>query len=337
MSVSLISIIMATYNRAHYIHQAIESMLNQSYKHFEFIIINDGSTDETSQILMDYARQDSRIKILRHSNRGVAISRNRGLKSAQGEYIAMMDDDDLSLPTRLEKQLSFLKANLALSACVCYNYNMLDKEGKKLRKKKRKHSKLVMDKNSLKNRLALPFILAPMTLIKKEAFTACNGYRSTLTSAVDLDLTLRFQERFQAGVVPEFLYQYRAPDSQFGANISTHNLISALHCHIAAYISAWYRRNKNWDPLEEQAPADLLKLAPHLPLISRRRIVKTITPIIKKFKRIPHLPLEDMHEVIQIINQLNNRPFLKSRFKRRQLFPLIQEGRWQDLFALIRL
>ena len=100
-----ISVVMSTYNRAKTMGGAIESVLNQTERDFEFIIIDDGSTDNTYDILQEYAKKDSRIKVLKNDkNRGLIYSLNRGLDTAKGDLIARMDDDDEMLPWRLERQ-----------------------------------------------------------------------------------------------------------------------------------------------------------------------------------------------------------------------------------------
>lgn len=108
----MISIIMPTYNNARYLSEAIDSILNQTFTDFEFIIVNDHSIDETAAILARYAYQDTRIHVIENNkNLGVARTLNRGIGIAQGEYIARMDSDDISLPDRFEKQVVFLDAN----------------------------------------------------------------------------------------------------------------------------------------------------------------------------------------------------------------------------------
>ena len=102
-----VSVIMAVKNGGQEVRQAVESILNQTLTDFEFIIINDGSTDETLKVLAEY--QDPRIHVYSQENEGLARSLNRGLSLAVGVYIARQDHDDISLPTRLEKQVSFLK------------------------------------------------------------------------------------------------------------------------------------------------------------------------------------------------------------------------------------
>lgn len=115
---------MGTYNRAssnnNLLEKAINSILNQTEKDFEFIIINDGSEDNTAQILNEYAKKDNRIKILTNNkNRGLHISLNKGISFAKGKYIARMDDDDFSLPDRFQKQIEFLKKNPNIDATGC--------------------------------------------------------------------------------------------------------------------------------------------------------------------------------------------------------------------------
>lgn len=103
---------MSTYNRANTMTGAIESILTQTEHDFEFIIIDDGSTDNTLTILKEYQRKDPRIKILENGeNQGLIYSLNRGLSVAKGEFVARMDDDDVSLPWRFERQLLAMKEN----------------------------------------------------------------------------------------------------------------------------------------------------------------------------------------------------------------------------------
>ncbi len=107
-----ISVVMSTYNRANHLIKAVDSVLSQTERDFEFIIINDGSTDATMRILSAFAHKDKRIKILDNDgNKGLIYSLNRGLDEARGKYIARMDDDDVSLPNRFERQLMFMEAN----------------------------------------------------------------------------------------------------------------------------------------------------------------------------------------------------------------------------------
>lgn len=115
-----VSVIMPAYNVEKYIGEAIESVLNQTFSDFEFIIINDGSTDDTANIIKHYAKQDKRIKFIDNKeNRGFIARLNDCLDVACGEYLAKMDSDDISLPERLEKQVEFLDANPDVGMVGC--------------------------------------------------------------------------------------------------------------------------------------------------------------------------------------------------------------------------
>lgn len=108
----LVSVVLSTYNRAEIVSKTIESVLNQTSKDFEFIIINDGSTDNTAAILNAYAKKDPRIRIITNTpNQGLIASLNKGLNTARGKYIARIDDDDRMFPERLEKQVVFMDKN----------------------------------------------------------------------------------------------------------------------------------------------------------------------------------------------------------------------------------
>lgn len=107
-----ISVIMAVYNSEKYLAKAIESILNQTFKDFEFIIINDSSTDNSLNIIKEYQKKDKRIRLMNNKkNIGLTKSLNKGLKIVKSKYIARIDADDISLPRRLEKQYKYLEGN----------------------------------------------------------------------------------------------------------------------------------------------------------------------------------------------------------------------------------
>ena len=105
----LISVIFPVYNAEKFIKESIESILNQTYKNFEFIIINDGSKDNSAEIIKSY--KDQRIRYYEQKNQGLAKTLNVGLSYAKGKYIARQDNDDISFPNRFEKQISYLEQN----------------------------------------------------------------------------------------------------------------------------------------------------------------------------------------------------------------------------------
>ena len=125
----LVSIIMPSYNTASFIAESIKSVLDQSYKDWELIIVDDCSTDDTDEVVKPYL-SDERVKYLKNEkNSGAAVSRNRALRAAKGNWIAFLDSDDLWMPDKLKKQVSFMEKNGYHFSYT--NYAEIDTEGKK--------------------------------------------------------------------------------------------------------------------------------------------------------------------------------------------------------------
>ena len=125
-----VSIIMAVYNGEEFLQDSILSVLNQTYKNFEFVIVNDGSTDNTAKILEEFSKNDSRIKIVNNiENIGLTKSLNRGIRESVGEYIARLDAGDLSTPDRIEREVDFLNKNKDIGLVGSW-MQIIDTEGK---------------------------------------------------------------------------------------------------------------------------------------------------------------------------------------------------------------
>ncbi len=114
---SKISVIMPVYNAEKFLKDSIESVLNQTYKDFEFIIVNDGSTDSSLNIISEYKEKDNRIKIINQENRGVSTSRNTGILSSVGRYVSFIDADDIWTTNKLETQIDFFLKDTKLKIC----------------------------------------------------------------------------------------------------------------------------------------------------------------------------------------------------------------------------
>jgi len=197
-----VSVIMSVYNGERYLREAIESILDQTMKDFEFIIVNDGSTDKTSKILEEYSRKDRRIKIINNmKNIGLTKSLNIALKVAKGDYIARMDADDLSLPERLEMQMNFLIKNRNVGV-VCCNVVLIDSEGNLIRRvilpDKLKH---ILRK---RNRLVHGAVM-----FRKSVIEQLRGYNEQMCYAQDYELFLRLSNISEIGRINEFLYKLR--------------------------------------------------------------------------------------------------------------------------------
>lgn len=197
---------MPAYNAEKYIAEAIESILNQSFKDFEFIIVDDCSTDGTSKIIENYAKNDQRIvSIKNEKNLHISYSLNRGIELARGEYIARMDADDWSYPDRLEKQFNFMEHNPDIGVSggsmeYCdrelnikgyRKYNITDEQ---IRKKLFRYSPFCH-----------PLIILRSSIIKKYGLI----YGPVLAIAEDYDLYFKIGAVSKFGNIPDYLIKYR--------------------------------------------------------------------------------------------------------------------------------
>ena len=128
----MVSVVMPCYNGADFISETIDSVLAQTYENWELLIIDDGSSDNSLEIVKSYAATDPRIRPISQANAGSAAARNNGIKQARGQYIALLDSDDLWLPEFLESQITFMKSKNAY--CVCSSYERIDESSQKVLK-----------------------------------------------------------------------------------------------------------------------------------------------------------------------------------------------------------
>lgn len=126
----LVSIITPCYNAERYIAETIESVLGQTYPHWEMIVVDDGSSDSSADIAERYAAADARIRVSRQANAGTACARNAAMREAQGRYIALLDADDVWEPLFLERQLAFMEEHRAI--CVCSAYRRINERSEEI-------------------------------------------------------------------------------------------------------------------------------------------------------------------------------------------------------------
>ena len=202
---SKISVVMAVYNGQKYVREAIESILNQTFRDFEFIIVDDGSIDTTSEILKEYAREDERIKIITNpKNIGLTKSLNKAIKVAQGKYIARMDADDISLPERLERQIEFMRKNpeVGLLGTAYYEMNLKGEiVGDKFFPTSDKKLKKILIKYN-------PFFHASV-MIRKEILDKIGLYNENIPKAQDYDLWFRVTRSHKLANLDEPLMKRR--------------------------------------------------------------------------------------------------------------------------------
>ena len=214
-----VSVVMPVYNREKYVAEAIESILEQTFSDFELIIVDDGSEDRSPEIIREYVGRDDRVRSLRQErNMGVSYARNRGINDACGDYIAFMDSDDVSLPTRLEKQLRFLQQHPEIGAVG-------------VGAKRVNH-----DLTTLVGVRAVPCLHAPIVLslftgavamvtgglmIRRQSLRTVGGFATDLRYGEEGDLFVRLlvKTRIRFANLSEILYMQRIHDS----NKSSHS------------------------------------------------------------------------------------------------------------------
>jgi len=198
-----ISVILPVYNGEKYLTEAIDSILSQTYRDFELIIINDCSFDGTSEILSSYT--DARIRIVNNSsNLKLSRSLNKGIELSQGQFIARMDADDISLPERFEKQIAFLESHPDIGAVGC-QVKKIDEDGKFIRNLLRETRPEVIKWGLFFGPpLAHPSVMMRATVIK-----SAGGYSNDTLAAVDYECWTRLIKVTKFSNLPEFLFLYR--------------------------------------------------------------------------------------------------------------------------------
>ena len=212
MNVPAISVILPAYNCEKYLVQAIESVLQQTFTDFEFIIINDGSTDGTDKIIRSFS--DPRIVYqANNANKGLVFTLNKGIDIAKGRYIARMDGDDIAYSERFEKQLNYLnkKSNVDLLATVV---SLIDENNQPCGTW---HSdQMNISEQDIRNQLPKDNCIAHPTIMGKTQYFKTYKYNHTQSQSEDYDLWLRM---ISDGVVihklPEPLLQHRILSSSF--------------------------------------------------------------------------------------------------------------------------
>jgi glycosyltransferase involved in cell wall biosynthesis len=210
---SFISVIIPVYNGARTIQQTIASVLAQTFSQFELIVIDDGSQDETVELITQI--KDPRIQLFSYANAGYAVSRNRGFARSVGAYLSFIDADDLWLPDKLERQYQILQDNP--QAAVVYSWtNCIDEQGNFLRKCSYVH----WSGNVLPQLLLDDFIgSGSNVMIRREAFQSVGGFDASLKRAHDTDLWLRLAAKYEFAVVPAVQILYRISPSSASSNV----------------------------------------------------------------------------------------------------------------------
>ena len=207
----LVSVIIPAYNAEKFLSKTLESVLSQTYKNIEVLVIDDGSQDKTAEMVQSIAQKDSRVVLLQQENSGVAVARNLGINNSKGEFIAPIDADDIWYPQNLEKQVQCMQqadSSVGLVYSWSADINEEDKLTGGFRAAKIEGDVFItlLCHNFLGN--------ASSTLIRRSCIEKMGGYSTQLKAqnaqgCEDWDFYLRIAEHYQFKVVPEFFIGYR--------------------------------------------------------------------------------------------------------------------------------
>ena len=252
-----ISVVMPVYNSAAYLAEAVQSILAQTHRDFEFIIVNDGSTDRSLKLLEQFAAGDSRIKLISRPNTGIVGALNDGLAQASAPLIARMDADDVSLPDRFTKQLEYLDLD---RNCVAVGARVIgiDPYGCELFHSDHKLHHDAIDADLLSG--IGWSIVHPAAMIRRDAIEQIGGYRKQFEWVEDLDLFLRLAERGRLANLPDFLLRYRQHTESVNRTRFAEQAKLADACVRDAYVRRGQPVPAGWKFVPKEKPARAVQL-----------------------------------------------------------------------------
>ena len=242
MSPPAISVVMSVFNGEKFLPEAMDSILRQSFRDFEFIVVDDGSTDATGKILSKYEFGDNRIRVLRDGNKGRSAALNLGMNLAGGKYVAILDADDVAAPRRLEEQIAFMERNPEVGV-LGGAFELMSDSGRGIGIIRHP----VEDAEIRSVILRYNPICHSSAMVRKELALALGGYRRAFEPSEDYDLWLRMSERGRLANLPNVLVQYRI----HGDQLSVRKLERQTLCVLAASAAAEERRHDRADPFND--------------------------------------------------------------------------------------
>jgi glycosyltransferase involved in cell wall biosynthesis len=199
----LVSVVMASYNMGRYLPEALESALSQDYPAIEVRIVDDGSSDDTPQVLERW-RDDPRVHVHRQANAGQTRAKNRGIADSRGAFIAFLDADDVWLPGKLRRQLALFAGRPEVGV-VYSDYECMDGEGNPLPK-----GPTPMRRGRITGALLIDnFVSFSSSVVRRSCLEACGAFDESLEMGIDYELWLRLSARYAFDFVPEATLRYR--------------------------------------------------------------------------------------------------------------------------------
>jgi glycosyltransferase involved in cell wall biosynthesis len=214
----LVSVVVATYNMAGFLALAIRSALAQTYRNIEVLIIDDGSTDATAEVVAPFLA-DARVRYQTQANGGQAVAKNRGIRESTGEYVAFLDADDLWAPDKLEAQIPLFAASRVVG--IVYSaFAYIDEKGNQL-----PHVPDELHRGRVSGPLLISnFVGFSASVVKRECFERLGSFKESLGMGIDYDLWLRFSTQYEFDYIDRPLLYYRGWPGQMSKNWKTRYL-----------------------------------------------------------------------------------------------------------------
>jgi GT2 family glycosyltransferase len=334
-SAQQISVVLPVRNGEPYIVDAVRSIIDQTCRDFEFLLIDDGSTDGTPQILEQFRQEDARIRVLTGPGQGLVSVLNHGISEATGRYVARMDADDIAHPERFDRQLAFLEENPRVSL-VFTQMRMIDETGRLTGEV----SRAPIDPETVRAALITGDCVVhhPTVMCRREILEKAGPYRETFARAEDLELWLRVIEHGEIAGMPDVLLDYRKHSGQ----VSRVHTVRQRFSRDLAVLAARARRQGRADSaahLEKPIPFDpdtgdaaLSGLDPEMIALVRlyRLIDRTLSG---EDDRLPSTA-----ELSEILDALSDRQvFASARFRQKLFHQIVQASlKRKDVGLLVR-
>ncbi|MER3524277.1 MAG: glycosyl transferase family 2 [Ignavibacteria bacterium] len=211
----LVSVIIPAYNAERFVERTLRSVIGQTYPNMEILVVDDGSTDDTSQIVQSFCRQDSRVVLLRKENGGVATARNLGFQKSNGELITPLESDDVWYPEKLTEQVKLMQ-NFEASVGMVYCWSrIIDEDDRPIVDITHRYEGNVAAELMLSNFLGK----GSCALIRRECFDVAGLYNGDTTPCEEWDMYLRVAERYNVHLVPKILVGYREVLTSLSADV----------------------------------------------------------------------------------------------------------------------
>ena len=304
---------MSVFNGERWLSEAIQSVLDQTFTDFEFLIVNDGSTDGSIEIINQFADQDCRIRILDKSNTGLSDSLNTGIERASGEWIARIDADDLCEPQRLAKQIELVRADKDL-VLVGTGLTLIDQHGLegKVYQFPVQHKHLVKQLTGRGR-----FFAHSSAMYKTVVVRELGGYRNKLSRAEDHDLWLSLSERGKIGCVRASLVYIRKHTDQISHDDGGRRQVVDANIARMAY---WSRQMQYEDLLDGMSDSRFAEFRKWVEIEMEQAGWLVFADFISELKRKVSLEKSAFNKLIVLVMSLIGSPLNMSRWLRVRLF-----------------